>query len=330
MPVWVWVLCVLGAVLMAALFYSLWYERRVAKAFPPAGQFVEVAGARLHYVEAAPQGGGTGVPIVLIHGASGNLRDFLVSIFPALALKHRVIAFDRPGHGWSGRTALKNVHDPAVQARLIRDALLKLGVEKAVVLGHSWGGAVAAAYALHFPQNLEGVLVLSGATHPWEGGVAWYHGVAGVPLLGPAFVRLFAVLAGQFLTPAGVAGNFWPDAAPEGYAQSMGLALLFRLKTFLANSADTRNLKGHLKEQSKRYGEIDVPLLIMTGNRDRTVSAKIHSYVLHEAVPGSELIKLKGTGHMPHHARGDLVVEAVSRLATSGDVRPGLWEVEAE
>lgn len=330
MPVPLWIAGALSALVLAAWFYSLWHERRAARTFPPCGRFVEVAGARLHYVDAAPHGGGEGAPIVLIHGASGNLRDFLVSIFPVLALRHRVIAFDRPGHGWSDRPVLADAHDPAVQARLIRDALSKLGVEKAVVLGHSWGGAVAAAYALQFPENAQGVLVLSGATHPWEGEVAWYHRAAGLPVLGPLFVRLFAVPAGRLLTPSGVAGNFWPDPAPQGYAEEMGLQLLFRLRNFIANSEDTRNLKAHLKRQSAQYDRIAVPLIIMTGNRDRTVRAKIHSYVLHEDVKGSELIKLKGTGHMPHHVRGDLVIEALSRLARGGALRPGLTEIEPQ
>lgn len=324
-----WIAGALGALLIAAFAYSAFMNGQAAQKYPPLGKFIEVKGARLHYVEAAPEGGGKGVPIVLVHGASGNLRDFMVSIFPGLAKEHRVLAFDRPGHGWSERPGIEDIHDPARQAELIRDALLKLGIEKAVVLGHSWGGAVAAAYALHFPENLAGVLVMSGATHPWEGGVAWYHSVVRTPLIGGLFARTLAVPGGRFLSQAGIAGNFAPDPAPDGFGADIGLPLLFRPPNFKANSEDTGNLKSHLARQSKRYGEISVPIIILTGNRDRTVRAKIHSYVLHEQIEGSELIKLKGTGHMPHHVHGDVVREALSRLATGGDLRPGLHEIEA-
>lgn len=307
----------------AALAATMW----------PPDRFVELggefAGARLHYIDKGEARPGI-APVVLIHGASGNLRDMEASLVGPLSQHTRVIAIDRPGHGWSDRTGHADIADPATQARAIREALGRLGIERPVILGHSWGGAVAAAYALSWPEEISGLLPLSGALYPWPGGVAWYHGVVRVPVVGWLFLRTLVKPGGKLLMEAGIKGNFHPDAPPEDYASRTALPLLFRPSSFRANSEDTSDLKDHLARQSLRYGEIAVPTIIVTGNADYTVSPKLHSYTFHNAVEGSELIKLKGTGHMPHHARGDVVVDALLRLARGERPREGMTTIHAD
>jgi pimeloyl-ACP methyl ester carboxylesterase len=315
------------ALLIAGLFaYSAWVAWRTAALFPPSGEFVdldgEFEGLRLHYVSRGEVREGI-APVVLIHGASGNLRDMQESLVPELAKHTRAVAFDRPGHGWSGRGRHPDIANPAVQARAIRAAAAKLGIERPVVLGHSWGASVAAAWALDAAETMTGLLPLSGALYPWPGGIAWYHGVVRTPVFGAVFLRTLTVPGGVLLSKAGVAGNFHPNEAPEAYATRIGLPLLFRPSHFRANSEDTAKLKGHLARQSMQYGGIAVPVIVVTGNADYTVSPKLHSYAFHNAVKGSELIKLKGTGHMPHHARGEIVVDAVLRLARGEAPRAG-------
>lgn len=303
--------------------YTAWHSARTERLYPPLGDFVEVDGARLHYVDR-----GAGVPVVLIHGASGNLRDFAVSIMDDLARDHRVIAFDRPGHGWSTRPARPDIHDPAAQAALINKALRKLGVGRHVLLGHSWGGAVAVAYALNHPQDLIGIVPLGAATHPWPGGVAWYHRLVRTPVLGDVFLNTAMVPVAQLLRGPGIAGTFEPQAAPSGYGEAIGLDLVFRPASFAANSADVSHLKAALARMAPRYREIRVPTIIIHGGGDRTVGFKLHAEPLHAAVAGSELIRLRQTGHMPHHARPDIVADAVARLARGEKPVAGLRVVE--
>jgi pimeloyl-ACP methyl ester carboxylesterase len=314
--------------LLVALFgglfvYTLWFVQQTEDRFPPLGTFVDVDGAKLHYVDK-----GEGVPVVLVHGASGNMRDYANSILDELARTHRVIAFDRPGHGWSERSGIDDVHDPAVQAQLINAALEKLGVGRHVLVGHSWGGAVAMAYALNHPEDLIGLVPLSGATYPWTGGVAWYHDLVNMPVLGELFLRTLMVPAGQQLKDAGVVGNFAPDEAPDGFADAIGLDLLFRPGSFRANSQDVRNLKQALARQSERYAEVKVPTIIIHGGGDRSVGFAIHSEPLHQAIEGSELIRLRATGHMPHYAAPEHVLDAIARLARGEIPRAGLTVVE--
>lgn len=318
---------VLAAVLLALALYTAALSAKIARAYPPRGRFAEVAGAKIHYVEMGPDKP-EGAAIVLVHGASGNAGDMAASLMPELAKRHRVIAFDRPGHGWSERPNLPNMTSPTEQARILHAVLEKLGVEKPVLLGHSWGGAVATAYALEFPQALSGLLVLAGATHVWEGETAWYHRLVAMPVAGWLFLRTLLGPGGQVLMGPGVTGVFAPDKAPPGYAETIGLPLLFRPGHFRSNSADSKNLRSHLVLQSKRYAEIKVPTIIVTGNRDQTVLAKLHSYALHDEIAGSELIKLVGVGHMPHYVRPEIVIDALERLARGEAPRAGTHVVE--
>ncbi|MBL4864185.1 MAG: alpha/beta hydrolase [Rhodobiaceae bacterium] len=324
--IWIVFPIVLGIGLVGLWVFSVLTVRKTERRFGLHGKLVRSHGISIHYVDVGPtEAEEEGLaPIVLIHGASGNLRDFEASILPELARKHRVIAFDRPGHGWSERPGVHDIDEPARQAIVLHDALCALGVEHPVILGHSWGGAVATAYGLQFGEEMSGLVIMSGATHPWKGSTAWYHRVLAKRVLGPLFLWLIVIPFGRFLADAGVASNFAPDPAPAGYAEAIGLSLLFRPKHFRHNSTDTRKLRSHLADQSQRYDEIALPTIIITGTRDQTVLAKLHSYALHEQITGSELVKLQGVGHMPHHVRPDVVIDAVTRLAAGGAPKPGV------
>jgi pimeloyl-ACP methyl ester carboxylesterase len=164
---------------------------RLEVANPPTGQFVEVKGIRLHVVVLglAPGSCGADPPVVLIHGASGNAEDMRLAIGDRLAESHRVIIIDRPGHGWSSRPGGDMYATPASQADLVAGVLEKLGVHSAILIGHSWGGALAMAYALAFPRRTAGLVLLSAVTHPWRGNPGWYNKLACVPYLGALFLR---------------------------------------------------------------------------------------------------------------------------------------------
>ncbi|MCF8470865.1 MAG: alpha/beta hydrolase [Parvibaculum sp.] len=325
----------LVVLLLAAslVLYSSWASLRATRTWPPEGGFVVLGGAfggeSLHYVDRGEARAGI-APVVLIHGASGNLRDMTQSLVGPLSRKTRVIAIDRPGHGWSARTAHPDIADPAVQAGAIHEGLSRLGVVRPVILGHSWGASVAAAYALEFPGDLSGLVALSGALYPWPGGIAWYHTLVRAPLAGWLFLRMLIVPGGKILMEKGVQMNFHPDPAPSDFAATIGLPLLFRPDEFRANSEDTAGLKAHLARQSRHYGAISAPTIVVTGNADYTVSPKLHSYAFHGAVAGSELVKLKGTGHMPHHARRDLVLDAILRLARGERPHAGMTTIHED
>jgi pimeloyl-ACP methyl ester carboxylesterase len=117
-------------------------EQSAEAAFPPTGQLLRVAGTTVHaHVQ------GSGPDLVLIHGASGSTRDFTFALVDRLAQDYRVIAFDRPGLGWTEDLGDGGV-SPLLQARLLQAAADQLGVTRPIVMGHSYGGSVAMAWGL--------------------------------------------------------------------------------------------------------------------------------------------------------------------------------------
>jgi pimeloyl-ACP methyl ester carboxylesterase len=304
------VLIVAGAA--ATAFLAAWIEAR----YPPRGRFVEVAGGRLHVVEAGPSDREPAATILLLHGASGSSGDPMLALGEPLARRFRVIAPDRPGSGWSDRIAGAAAASPARQAAILREALDRLGVGKAVVVGHSWSGALATNLALDHRDRVAGLVLISPVTHPWPGGsISWYYGAVNRPWLGRLLTRVLTTPAGLLLTGPTTAAVFAPQAPPAGYIERAAIPLVLRPSTFEANAADVAALYGFVTAQSRRYGDIAVPTTIVSGDADAIVWTHLHSRALEREIPGARLVVLPGVGHMPHHAAPDLVVREIEALA---------------
>lgn len=284
----------------------------IERANPPAGRFVEVEGGRLHVVELGPR---DAPPVLLLHGASGNLADMRVALGERLAQRYRVILVDRPGHGWSDRPGGAADALPSAQANLIHQALTRLGVTRPIVVGHSWSGALATAYALAYPGEVRGLVLLAPVTHPWPGGIGWINDVVAMPVIGPLIARTLILPTGYFMLKPGVAGVFRPDAPPENYGEHTGVAMLLRPREFIANAQDLSQLKEFVRAQSQRYGELKMPVTIIAGDKDPVVYTDIHSRAIGRQVPQATLNVLPGVGHMVHYVAADKVVQAIDAIA---------------
>ncbi len=307
-----WVLVSLCAVLVivAGLFlFSRWELSRLEALYPPIGDQVQLDGFQLHYIEA-----GNGPAIVLIHGSTTNLRDFTASIFDPLTRYCRVVAFDRPGHGYSTYPQ-QFWMNPEEQAIAIQDALQQLGVERAVWLGHSWAGAVVMAGLLKFPREVTGGVLLSGAAYHWQGGVAWSNHVADIPVVGQLFARLALMPAGRILMDNMIAAAFLPNWPSPDYRQRTGVDLVLRPSQFTINGRDVRLLSAFLEQQSKQYTKIDQPLLMIHGHADDTVPAWNHADRLIDLLPQAVLSELPETGHAPHHVHTGKVARQIADFA---------------
>src|SRR5690349_18419793 len=154
-----------GSVAAAMAGMALWNTyraRKVEREHPPRERFVTVDGVRLHYLE---RGGGR--PVVFLHGNVVTAEDFELSGLLDLAAERQchVVAFDRPGFGYSDRPP-GAMWPPARQADLLRQAFTRLGIERPIIVGHSWGTLVALALALDHPDAVSGLVLLSGYYHP--------------------------------------------------------------------------------------------------------------------------------------------------------------------
>lgn len=282
----------------------------VAETWPPLGRMIEVDGLPVHVWQQ-----GSGPDVILIHGASGNLRDFTFALAPRLAQRFRVTVFDRPGLGYSARLAERG-WDPSAQAAHLARAADQLGLQRPVVLGHSWGGALAMAWAVAEGERLSGAVSLSGATMPWGGDLAFFYSVLSWPVTGtPA-----AWLIHQALSPEQIDGflaeTFAPQPVPAGYGAYIGGPLATRPETLVANARDLTRLNTNLERLSRAYPSVACPVEILHGTADDTVPHEVHAGPMHALLPHSRVTLLDGVGHMPHHADPDTVEAAIARLAS--------------
>ena len=296
--------------------YTSWQTGVLDRRYPPEGAFVEIGdGARLHYTERKPVGVERAV-VLLLHGASGNQADVMLPLGDRLAAAgFRVLAFDRPGHGWSDRPDGRADASPARQAELLRRGLDRLGVHHAIVLGHSWSGALAANFALDQPDFTQGLVLVSPVLYPWPGGIAWYYGPAVSTWFGPVFTHVFTLPVGQWLMPAGVSEVFYPQPAPPDFVEKTGVSLVLRPEEFENNADDVDRLHAFVTLQGPRMPAIAVPTAIIAGSGDRIVSPSIHAEHAFQEIAGSTLTILPGRGHSPHWTDPDVVVAAVESVA---------------
>jgi pimeloyl-ACP methyl ester carboxylesterase len=278
--------------------------------YPARGVMIDVTGATLNVVDIGPRGG---QPVVLIHGASSNLEAMRKPLGDRLAEKHRVILIDRPGHGWSSR-ARREDSTPEAQGRMIEEALAKLDVGRAILVVHSWSGALGARMALDFPQRIAGLVMLAPVAYPWRGGVGWYNELVTMPVIGPLLAYTITLPLGLFLTAPGARNVFLPQIMPDDFVRESATPLLLRPREFLANARDLVTLKAAVAEQAPLYAEIKVPTVVISGDVDKTVSTNIHSRPFASAVPGAKLIVLEGIGHMIQNVAPDVVVREIDAM----------------
>lgn len=288
------------------------YVQTAEEKYPPIGDFIEVEGLNIHYLDE-----GSGPPVILLHGAHSNIRDWTFALVDKLKDKHRVVAFDRPGLGYSERAA-SGGDAPAEQARILKAAADRLGVGKAVIVGHSFGGAVAAAWTVDYQEDVLGLVLLAGATYDWggSGGLLYNIGASGV---GPALGTAARVYIQGDRALGLVDDAFAPNEPIPGYAEHLGLELALRPETFRNNSTDINRLSGHLATQSLRYPEIEVPVVLIHGDADQTVGLEAHSLRFYDDVPNGRLVVVPGVGHMVHQVSQPRIIQAIERLAGTAD-----------
>jgi pimeloyl-ACP methyl ester carboxylesterase len=280
-------------------------EAAAELAYPPTGAFVVVDGLRLHY-----EIKGQGPDLVMIHGASGSLRDLTFSLRDRLTDHFRVIVIDRPGLGHSDPMDDTSL---AAQARVIKAAMGKLGVTDPVVLGQSYGGSVALAWALDGGPR---ALVLVGSpSMPWPGKLdLWYRTTTTAP--GRAIlIPLVSAFVPQSYVRSVTTAVFAPDPVPEGYEDHLGGVLALRRTTLTANTAQVNGLRDELVTMVPRYPALNLPVELIHGTEDTIVPLHIHSGPLSELLPNARLTVIDGAGHMPHHSHTETVIAAILSAA---------------
>ena len=266
------------------------------------GQFVSVDGLRLHYISK-----GSGQPVVFIHGNPGSHQDYSMTLLGEVSRSYRAFAFDRPGHGYSERSDGMST-TVEVQACLLRDALRGLAIQKPLIVGHSWGGALALAMALEHEEELSGLVLLAPAAYPSDS--QWWTTLPHVPVLGDLFLKALTPLIGRRIVKDSLKDAYHPEPVQEDYLQASEL-LWTRSDRVKACANDDRSLERSLKSLSGRYAEIRLPVVIVTGDCDLLLQPEKQADRLHRTIRESKLIRLPQTGHQIPQTHPESVIEAI-------------------
>jgi len=301
----------IGALVASALF-NLGRAKKAERDNPPTGKFIEVGGVRLHYVEC-----GEGEALVLLHGNGSMIEDFQSSgLIEMAAKKYRVIVFDRPGFGHSDRPR-STVWSPEAQANLFNAALRKIGVSRAVVLGHSWGASVATALALKHPQAVSALVLAAGYYYPSARADVVLASGPAVPVLGDIMRHTLAPLFGRLMWPLLMRKIFGPKSMPEkfrGFPKEMAL----RPSQVRASAAESALMIPNAFAFSNEYLGLQMPVVIVAGNDDRMINIDDQSARLHEDLPQSTFHRLRDAGHMIHQTNTAAVMSAIDEAAAAG------------
>lgn len=298
-------LAAVAGVLAASAVVNHQLAKRAERRNPPRGQFVDVDGVRLHYIEQ-----GKGPVLVLLHGNGSMIQDFVTSGLVDLAARqYRVIVFDRPGYGHSTRPRGR-IWNPDAQAHLFHAALERLGVSQAIVLGHSWGASVAMAMALKHPRTVRGLVLASGYYYPTARlDMALMSGPA-VPVLGDVLRHTIAPIASRLIWPLLMRKIFGPAPVPAKFA-GFPREMAVRPSQIHAEAAESALLIPSAAAASKDHAALTMPVVIIAGANDQLIDPDAQSRRLHHAIAHSSLRLVPGSGHMVHQSSPKAVMAAI-------------------
>ncbi|MBB4661267.1 alpha/beta fold hydrolase [Conexibacter arvalis] len=280
---------------------------------PPRGAAATLAGIDVRWVERSPAGERRAAPpVVLLHGLPGTADDF-ARVTPLLsAAGHRTIALDRPGFGFSD-----GGHHPLDEQLATLDALLdRLAPERPIVVGHSFGGTLALAYAARRPERLRGlVLVAASAGRPSTGAEraqARFAQILSWPVVEPLAHVTFGQALLRVSARAGVERAFAPDPVDREYERRL-LAVSMQRSDLDAMAGERLAANDVTARVGRQIGAIDVPAVVIQGAGDRLVGAEIGRRLARE-LPRARLVEV-ARGHMVPLVAPAVIAEAVRSCA---------------
>lgn len=265
----------------------------------PGGEYVEVEGIRLHYVR---RGGGR--PVVFLHGSDGFAQDFTDTLFPLLEREACCIAFDRPGHGCSGVPPAREMTLPE-QARLLRAALHRLDIQRPVLVGHSWGAALAAMLAAERPDEVAGLVFVAGYLYPGAKAtprplrlpLRLLLAIPRLPILGPVLVSTLTPLLKPIILGLGLRLAFWPERPPREYARKVRALWIRTPARIRALAVENATDGPPLERVSSRYAGLAMPVFALVGGRDQILPPEAHTLRFAREVPAARVTVIPNAGH---------------------------------
>ncbi|MEZ4300537.1 MAG: alpha/beta hydrolase [Polyangiaceae bacterium] len=249
---------------------------------PKDASFVEVEGARVRFRDE-----GEGPPVVLIHGFASSLETW-DAVIPTLVKKHRVLAVDLKGFGWTDRP--EGDYSPWAEAKLVRAVMLRRGITRAAVVAHSWGSSVALALALGDPTRVSRIALYDAWVY--EDQIPTFFRLARREAVGEA---LFGLYYKERPDDKLALAFYDPKILNEKLAEDVEKAME-RPGTVAAALAAVRGQQ--FAEVEKRYRKIDKPVLLLWGRED-VVTTLDFGERLSKELPNARLVVYPKCGHFP-------------------------------
>ncbi|WP_414446881.1 alpha/beta fold hydrolase [Burkholderia sp. 22PA0099] len=285
-------IAIVVAVFAVLCVFTLFTASQVRRRFPPEGQFIDIDGDRLHYVDY-----GSGPPIVLVHGLCGQLRNFAYLDLPRMAQSNRVILVDRAGSGRStrGPASQANVY---AQARTVARFIETLGLDKPLLVGHSLGGAISLAVALDHPDAISRIALIAPLTHTETTPPPAFKGLALRPAPLRRFVSLTMGIPVMILqSRKAIDAIFTPEPVPRDFPIKGGGLMGLRPDAFYAASSDLVAAPEDLPDMERRYPTLGVPVSVLYGRNDGILNYRKHGEGLKQKLDSVALTLVDG-GHM--------------------------------
>ncbi len=268
-----------------------------------------MGGVETHLVR---KGQASGTPVVMLHGLNGVAQDFTGVLVDRLSERYEVFIPERPGYGYSRRPDRTLSSLEAQTAWL--DALMdQLGQREAILVGHSMGAALAARYALHHPDRVRGLVLVTPYLYPSRSIPRWLRVLSHLPGLRHLLVHVFWAPIGRPLARRFAKRSFGPEPMPDGYEQ-LWADFTLRPEQALTVVDEIAYLDEAVEELVTEYKRLKVPALVLAGGQDRMVDPQAQAHRLHEQAPNVWLRTVEGAGHALVWTRPESVIEAVDEI----------------
>jgi pimeloyl-ACP methyl ester carboxylesterase len=312
------VLLICVAVVAVVVLANIALEFIARRRHPPLGKFIELEGVRLHYLERGPPDGPV---LVMLHGNGTLLQDLALSgLVDAAAQKFRVICFDRPGFGHSSRPR-SVIWSPDRQGQLLCDALSRLGVTQAVVLGHSWGTLVALAMAARNNRLVRGLVLISGYYFPtWRVDVM-IASAGAIPIVGDILRYTVSPISSWLALPLFAKKVFAPTSVPDIVKRQYPRLLLIRPGQIRAVAEDSAFMVPAAAALSLAYRRIRCPTAIVAGQEDQIVKSDQAEH-LKRVLPHATVTSVPGSGHMLHYFVPKEIAQTADAVRLEAGVNP--------
>jgi pimeloyl-ACP methyl ester carboxylesterase len=274
---------------------------------PRSDEYLSIDGRQCHVLDQ-----GQGPPVVLLHGLGSIGQEIALPLLP-LSRRYRLIVPDRPGYG--GSTSLRRTRlRPDEQVAWLRGVLRKTGVRRSIIAAHSIAAAVALSYALGFPEEVAGLVLIAPFCRPTRPARMPLLRMALLPFVG-CFIRnrVFPLLADWF-GRSRLAAAFAPDRVPE-YLSEMPLRELVKPDTLQTMAAELFGFNQAMIARRNALRHLEVPAVVLAGEADTTANPERHAAWIAARLPEARLVRLPGVGHMVQHARPNAVMRAVDEIA---------------